>query len=496
MLRPLILLTLLCCSSIFFAQTPITAVSTSTSTAAASYSYTIGANTYNWGLSSNNIVMSMNSFTAGGLSYSYATTLAGSVKLRRVDNPIITGIYTLLWAEYTLNGSTFNMFPAFENNMEPFFNTRVYNKGSDNFFQNNSAAANSNNIERLDWLLSAGYSTPFPSGVGFAIFERGADNLHDPFCIAAITSLDESGNPASYGNIVRVATADYGNIGPDVTYRILKNPYPQNLADAGTNTQSRGGVFISYQNLGIAANQTIYGYSLFANDLPLAATPANLIDYTNSTFFPTNTGGSSGGIDLAAVTGIFIENSILPVRFIDFSAVSNNDQVSLKWIVSNETNVNRYIVERSTDGVHFTAIKEIAFLQTNNPTSTYQTADIITGNTAARFYYRIRQVDNDGHFQYSKIIAIQAVSSSEEFSLYPNPVAADMYVTIKSSAEKKIELSIYNNVGESFFQQVLTLHTGFNSFNIEGIQKLPHGVYFAVLTDDEGQKKVKKFMRK
>ena len=314
------------CLTHSFSQSAITAVVTITSNASSIYTYSNSGNTYNWGVGPNNTVETFTGFTVGGVSFTYASALKGNVKLRRVDNAKITGNFSLVWAETVTNGTIFNMFPEYQNDMEPFFNNRVYNKGTDNLFDNTSA--NCNNIERLDWILNSPFSTPVPSQLGFAVFERGAAGAHDPFCIAAITSVDGLGNPATYSNILRVATASYGELGPSLNYRILKAQYPTDLLDASANTQNRGGVFITFQSLGIVANQTIYGYSLLANDLPGGATPSNLVDFTNATYFPTNT-GNAGRIDLLAITGISISITELPTRFISLFGAVNNNIVSL-----------------------------------------------------------------------------------------------------------------------------------------------------------------------
>jgi hypothetical protein len=460
-------------------QTAITSVVTANNNAASNFSYISGANTYNWGLSPNNTETKVTGFTAGGIGYTYATTLTGNVKLRRVNNAVTSGNFTLVWAEVVNTSATlFNIFPTYQNDMEPFFNSNNYNKGTDNFFDNTSA--NSNNIERLDWILNSSYSTPTPAKVGFAIFERGATGAHDNFCIAAITSLDVSGNPATYGNIVRVATASYGDPGPNVTYRIVKAAYPANLLDAGTNSQNRGGLIVSLQNLGIAANATIYGYSLFADDLPGSATPADLVNYNNATFFPTTTAGP-GGIDLVAVTGIYVDNTILPIKFTDFSATENNNTITLKWNAENETSAKSYVIERSTDGINFYKLAEITKANNLQNTNTYYYTDAIPVTVVKNVYYRIKQYDKDGTFYYSKIISIKLNTDTRMFTIYPNPVYEILQAGIYSGGSVQAAVSVINSIGETVIKQQVPLTKGNNLFFINAINKLPTGTYQLVI---------------
>jgi hypothetical protein len=476
-----------------FPQTAITSIGTSPSAAATSYTYTNSSFTYNWGLAPNNSVVSVDGFIAGGQSYAFSAFLPGSVRLRRVDNSNITGIFSLVWAEVVSSGTTYNLLPEYENDMEAFFSNRIYNRGTDNLFDNSSP--NSNNIERLDFILTAPYSTTYPAGVGFAIFERGSAGLHESFCIAAITSVDGLGNPASYSNIVRVTAADYGDPGPNVSCRILKAPFPSNLVNAGSNTQNRGGVLINLQDLGITAGQNIYGYSLFSNDLPLTATPVNLVDFTNSTYFPTNT-GASGGIDLIAVTGIFIQSIVLPDRFLSFTVTQDQKSFVLRWNVENETSVSRYEAERSTDGIHFSPLTTIQKASSSAQANLYSYTDVPDSIPARTFYYRIKQYNYSGAFNYSKIIAVTGALTATDLHIYPNPVDKTLYVSIVSPESRQVKLSISNSIGVQVATEQLVLSAGANSFEVNSINRLSKGIYQLSIIWPDGKVVMKQFMKK
>ncbi|MEO6290257.1 MAG: T9SS type A sorting domain-containing protein [Ginsengibacter sp.] len=473
------------------AQTPITAITLNSVTSAGSYSYIDGANTYNWGVSPNNTTQNLTGFTSASVGYSYAS-LPGSVKLRRVDNLKTTGNYTVVWAEGFLSGPSINILPAYQNNMELFFNDQVYNKGTDNFFDNTSAT--SNNIERLDFVLNSSFSTASPSEVGFPVFDRGDVGAHDPFVIAAILSVDGSGNPTSYGNILRVTASDYGDPGLNVSFRILKAPYPSDLVEVGSNTQNRGGVYISLQDLGIAPSQVFYGYSILANDLPMGATPADLVDYNNSTFYKTNT-GISGGIDMVAVTGVYITNTLLPTRFSGFSATNNADNVNLKWAVENENAVDRYEIERSADGISFTSIQTIKSASTSVGAKSYSIMDNIGSISSKIVYYRIKQFDQDGSYYYSKIVAVRKNNLNSAVTIYPNPVKGNLFLNIKNSSDTKARIYVTNAVGKKVLLQNENLYDGNNSVSIEGVERLSKGVYFISINMDSGDRVTKKFTK-
>lgn len=313
------------------AQTPIVHVHTSFTSSANATSYEAkGASgssfsnknyTYTFGTATQTAdhLKKLNSFTIGSEVYSYADNASSIVKIRRVNNNVVAGTRTLLWVEKA--GSATNTSVAvvntYNDNMESVFDGNSLNQGTDNLFANQGDGnGNNNNIERMDVIFSGGVISTINTKVGFALFERGDDNAHDPFVIAPITAIDVNGNPTGYGNILRVNTADYGNLPSSSTdfYVVRKESNETNLRMSTSGTQKIGGVFISFNDMGVAPGVKIYGYSIFAYDLPANATGANLVDYTNSTYFPTNTSSATmqGGIDLIALTGVLsAPNSII-----------------------------------------------------------------------------------------------------------------------------------------------------------------------------------------
>jgi len=495
----LLSLALLLCGLAALSQTGITAVTTSTIgvTSPATYTNVAADSTYKWGVDvPYDSVVTLTNFIAGGVPYTYMTSLAGSVKLRRIDNANAVGGVSLVWAESVITaGPTLNMLGNYENDLEVFLNNHVYNKGADNLFDNATSDTTSNNVERLDWILPGGYGTPAPDKVGFAVFDRGASGAHDKFCIAAITSLNGLGAPATYGNLVRVATANYLNTGPNVTYRVLRGTSPLNLFSISGTTQNRGGVFITYQDLGITANTVIYGYSLFAYDLPGTPTSAQLVDYTNATFFPTNTPAADGGLDLIAVTGISVADAVLPTRFITFNAVENNDIVNLSWIVENETSVIGYDIERSTDGIHYAKVNEIQATGNSTASKTYSLPDNVAGVLSNQLFYRIKQYDQSGGSYYSNTIAIRRNNKTASIILYPNPASDFLYVNIASASNDKGILSVTNSAGAKISSQQIKLFNGNNSFTVDRVRSLPGGVYQLSIKLDSGRTIVKQFSK-
>jgi hypothetical protein len=191
-------------------------------------------------------------------------------------------------------------------------------RGSDNTFANGTVG-NQGNIERLDFLFSAsGFAAT--TSTSFAVFDRGEIGVHDYVKIAVITGWNNSTNmPTNYGgNLVSIDSADYGttNIATSFTYSLFRYNNGDNLStwtsNSETGTQGIGGTIISMADLGIAPGTIIYGYSLMAYDVTDSGNVSNLVNWNNTTYYPSNTTDvtGTGGIDLSAVNGVLYNRRV------------------------------------------------------------------------------------------------------------------------------------------------------------------------------------------
>jgi hypothetical protein len=180
--------------------------------------------------------------------------------------------------------------------------------GSDNTFANGTVNT-TGNIERLDFTWKNGLTVT--NALAFAVFDRGAVGVHDSFAIAAVTAVDANGNPTAYGTMLKVASGWGGTANPitDFNYTLFRYASGDNLSASTANTevgtQGVGGIVLTPADLGLTVGTTIYGYSLMATDVA-ATNSAQLLDWTNATYYPTTTDGNTGGggIDLAGLNGM------------------------------------------------------------------------------------------------------------------------------------------------------------------------------------------------
>lgn len=177
----------------------------------------------------------------------------------------------------------------------------------------------------------------------------------------------------------------------------------------------------------------------------------------------------------------------LPVRFSSFDAVAKQTQVSLKWSTAWEENNAYFSIQRSENNVDF---KDIATVQ-GNGTSTNLNTYSYTDQTAygKSMFYRIKQVDNDGHSSYSDIRMV-SFAGTGKVSLSPNPIVAQTLFLHGIENFSGYELRIFDINGRPVHQTKLQ----------SGTVQLPNGLskgnYMAVLVATAtGEKTALRFVK-
>jgi hypothetical protein len=387
-----------------------------------SYTYRFGLNV----ATTNNIAI-LDSLTAYSMNYHFQTANY-VVKFRRVNNASVTGLRKSFRMEQTggtvAAGGIISMYPDYNDSLELLFTKRILNIGIDNVFQN-ATTTNNNNIEREDVIFPSSLLATDNTKTGFVVFDWGAAGGHDPFYIAAIKTLDGSGNPASYYPAVSITAAHFGSdkVGSTSYIILRKNPADIGLLMMNNSTaQTRDGVFVRFSDLGVTSYSTIYGYSLFGPDV-IVSPATNLVDYTNATNFPitTDLNAVGGGLDPLAVAGVWVTNAsyiVLPDLVKELHSSAVNDQVKLNWELYATNDLQEQVVERSGDGVSYMPVLHVP-VQGAGP----QTA-IDTRPLPGRNYYRIKLVQTNGaQAVYSVVSSVDLKTSMNAvLDVYPNPV--------------------------------------------------------------------------
>ncbi|WP_165864819.1 T9SS type A sorting domain-containing protein [Rufibacter latericius] len=132
--------------------------------------------------------------------------------------------------------------------------------------------------------------------------------------------------------------------------------------------------------------------------------------------------------------------TVLPVTWLYVKAERKNQQVHLQWATASEVNNDRYEVEFSLDGKNFTSAGKVAGAGNSTIEQKYEFQH--SSSATATSYYRIKQIDFDGGFEYSKVVAVQSGRAAlAQVTLYPNPSQDYLYLgnlTLDASATVEI----------------------------------------------------------
>jgi len=100
-----------------------------------------------------------------------------------------------------------------------------------------------------------------------------------------------------------------------------------------------------------------------------------------------------------------ISTTVLPVRWLDFSAQETNEGVMLKWSTASEVNNDHFEIERSEDGINFEFAGKVNGIGNSNKISSYRFLDEVNPNST--WFYRLKQVDFDGKEEFSRTITYE-----------------------------------------------------------------------------------------
>ena len=161
----------------------------------------------------------------------------------------------------------------------------------------------------------------------------------------------------------------------------------------------------------------------------------------------------------------------LPLRMVDIAVSSEKAQVVLSWKTANEVNTSYFVIEKSAAGAGYESIGQVNSLN-GNTGGNYSFTDKLPATGVS--YYRLKQVDADGKWEYSKVLTVNRTASGI-ITLLPNP--ASDYIQINSAAPERLQVKIYSSAGR------LMLAGNWAPGEKISISKLPPGTYVTIIND-------------
>jgi hypothetical protein len=239
-------------------------------------------------------------------------------------------------------------------------------------------------------------------------------------------------------------------------YKLKNNPYASAMS-----ALNAGHALIDTSKIYLFNNQSNYTAHWTLNTVTTGLYSAT---YAVNEFSGGGGGGGNGG-------GV-----PFPITLTNFSGYNDKVVNRLQWTTETELNADKFVVERSIGNQFFEVIGEVS--ATGNSTSTQNYAFNDRTFAANTNYYRLKMLDKDGTFSYSKTIEI--ATNKLNVSIYPNPAQNEVFIS--GSFPTNAKVSISNLLG----QEVLRENLDINRQTAVSLQDISKGIYMLNILNEKG----------
>jgi hypothetical protein len=160
----------------------------------------------------------------------------------------------------------------------------------------------------------------------------------------------------------------------------------------------------------------------------------------------------------------------LPIELVSFDCKVLDSKAHLTWRTASETQNAHFLVQHSTDGVTFRDLAQIPGKGDSQVENHYEY--LHENPSPGTNYYRLKQVDFDGNFEYSHIVSVNIEQTQGKVQVYPNPFSDGFRVEVSAADGLPVPARLYDGLGRQVWQGII-LET-MQSLELPG---LPVGVF-------------------
>lgn len=175
------------------------------------------------------------------------------------------------------------------------------------------------------------------------------------------------------------------------------------------------------------------------------------------------------GCPASTMSATVIVNAVLPLKFLNVIAKRAGNHVQLLWEIADPNNVDRFEIERSNDGLSFIPIASQRF----SGASRYNYTDSTANDNL--LYYRIKEVDIDEKYLYSKIVSVNGTNTFDAL-IYPNPAKDKLQVSFSSDITSVATVTMTDIFGRVVWGQQKNIHKGNNIIYLQRLTNAK-GIY-------------------
>ncbi len=174
----------------------------------------------------------------------------------------------------------------------------------------------------------------------------------------------------------------------------------------------------------------------------------------------------------------------LPIELLSFTATPINEHVELQWSTASETNNDYFTVEKSSDAIHFEKVFDKSGAGNSSTIKSY--ADIDPNPFQGVSYYRLKQTDYDGEFEYSQIVPVSFNGNSSFQVLWSNYNAETGAINLTTTMENEnLNFALYDLTGRLINES--SIQTSSSSFAIFVGKLQAKGIYLLHISNGNKQ---------
>ncbi len=183
-----------------------------------------------------------------------------------------------------------------------------------------------------------------------------------------------------------------------------------------------------------------------------------------------------------AACSFSVQADAFPVTLSYFSATPKPNYVSLNWETMGETNSSHFVVQRSRDLFEYENLGTVKSYGNSSERLAYEFFD--RNPLSGTFYYRLKQVDFDGRFEYARpvVVNFDIATNDIDLRIYPNPSNGTFFVAVPENLTDTPNFRLSNIMGAAL--SIVVENTGKGVFKIMPHHNLPVGMYFLSVGTD------------
>ena len=182
---------------------------------------------------------------------------------------------------------------------------------------------------------------------------------------------------------------------------------------------------------------------------------------------------------------------MLPINLIDFQGKIQKKNAILNWTTASEINNSHFIIERSTDGLHFAELGKTPSKGNQMQKTAYTFMD--ENAPEGKLYYRLKQVDVDGKSESFKVISLLNTYGGFGFKVFPNPASEMIVIQTDDILRSDVRVTLVNELGAVVIEKDFLAGSS-NCFL--DTQTLYSGMYQLVITENGASKTQKIVIQK